>query len=173
MDAGAEWQNYAGDISRTFPVNGKFSAAQKAVYEVVLATNKAVINAVKAGVAYETLHKLSEKMLTQGLIDLKLLSGSLDILLKKKAFRRFYMHGIGHFLGLDVHDVGARHSLRENMCLTVEPGLYIPDEPDIPAEFRGVGIRIEDNVIVGIDACEVYTQDAPKEIDEIENLMAG
>lgn len=173
MDAGAEWQNYAGDISRAFPVNGKFSPAQKAVYEVVLATNKAVINAVKAGVAYETLHKLSEKMLTQGLIDLKLLSGSLDILLKKKAFRRFYMHGIGHFLGLDVHDVGERKALQTNMCLTVEPGLYIPDEPDIPPEFRGIGIRIEDNVIVGKNACEVYTADAPKEIDEIETLMAA
>ena len=172
MDAGAEWHNYAGDISRTFPVNGKFSAAQKAVYEVVLGVNKAVISAVKSGVLYADLHKLSEKLLTQGLIDLGLLSGSLDMLLKKKAFRRFYMHGIGHFLGLDVHDVGERKTLRENMCLTVEPGLYIPDEPNIPAEFRGVGIRIEDNVIVGKDSCEVYTQDAPKEIDEIENLMA-
>ena len=173
MDAGAEWHNYAGDISRSFPVNGKFSPAQKAVYEVVLATNKAVINAVKAGVAYEKLHKLSEEMLTQGLIDLKLLSGSLNILLKKQAFRRFYMHGIGHWLGLDVHDVDERKALQTNMCLTVEPGLYIPDEPDIPPEFRGIGIRIEDNVIVGENACEVYTADAPKEIDEIETLMAG
>ncbi|MDO5687004.1 MAG: aminopeptidase P N-terminal domain-containing protein [Neisseria sp.] len=179
IDAGAEYGLYAGDISRTFPVNGRFTAAQRELYQVVLAANKAVIAAARAGVSYDFLGDLAAKILTQGLLDLKLLSGSLSDHLSAKNYRRFYMHGFGHWLGLDVHDVGDRFAdgqpviLRENMCLTVEPGLYIPDEPDIPPQWRGVGIRIEDNIIIQRDGAEVYTADAPKEIADIEAVMAA
>ncbi len=177
IDAGAEYGCYAGDISRTFPVNGRFSTAQRDLYQIVLAANQAVIAAAHAGVTYAALSDLAIKYLTQGLIDLKLLNGSLDDNIEQKTYRRFYMHGIGHWLGLDVHDVGDRFEhgqpivLRENMCMTVEPGLYIPADDDIPAALRGIGIRIEDNIIIHSDHAEVYTADVPKEIDAIEALM--
>lgn len=171
IDAGAEYACYAGDISRTFPVSGQFSSAQKDVYQIVLETNKKIINQAHKGVAYQYLSKFAIELLTQGLIDLKLLSGSLKKNIEQKKYTRFYMHGIGHYLGLDVHDVGNRGILDNNMTMTVEPGLYIPDDVDIPKELRGVGIRIEDNVIIHNDNPEIYTYDAPKEIEEIENLM--
>lgn len=178
IDAGAEYAAYAGDISRTFPVNGRFSPAQKDVYEVVLSVNQKIIEQAKAGITYESLSQSAIELLTQGLIDLKLLSGSLKDLIEQKAYRRFYMHGIGHWLGLDVHDVGPRFVegkpmvLQEDMCMTVEPGLYIPDDVDIPAELRGMGIRIEDNIIIHKNHAEVYTQEAPKTIADIEQLMS-
>lgn len=179
IDAGAEYQGYAGDITRTFPINGHFSSAQKALYQVVLNANKSIIDNAHSGISYQQLSDLCIKLLTEGLIELKLLSGSLQENIEQQKYRRFYMHGFGHWLGLDVHDVGNRFEngqsilLKENMCLTVEPGLYIPDEADIPPEFRGVGIRIEDNIIIQHEFAENYTQLAPKEIDDIENLMQG
>lgn len=177
IDAGAEYQNYAGDITRTFPVNGRFSPAQKAIYEIVLHANETIIATARHGIPYQQLSDLAIRTLTEGLISLKLLSGSLEENISQQTYRRFYMHGFGHWLGLDVHDVGGRFIdqkpiiLKENMCLTVEPGLYIPDDADIPSEFRGIGVRIEDNIIIHQNHAENYTATAPKTIADIENLM--
>ena len=177
IDAGAEYECYAGDITRTFPVNGRFSAAQKAVYEIVLAANEAAIAAVKPAVDWGDIHTLSLKILVQGLLDLKLLKGSVDGNIESQAYQRFYMHGLGHWLGLDVHDVGKRWQdgqpmkLQAGMCTTVEPGLYIAEAADIPTEFHNIGIRIEDNVLVTADGAENYTIKAPKSIADIEAVM--
>lgn len=177
IDAGAEYECYAGDITRTFPVNGRFSAAQKAVYEIVLAANEAAIAAVKPAADWGDIHTLSLKILVQGLLDLKLLKGSVDGNIESQAYQRFYMHGLGHWLGLDVHDVGKRWQdgqpmkLQAGMCTTVEPGLYIAAAADIPTEFHNIGIRIEDNVLVTADGAENYTTKAPKSIADIEAVM--
>ncbi len=177
IDAGAEYCGYAGDITRTFPVNGRFSGAQKDLYEVVLAANEASIAAIKPGVNWQAVSDASVRILTQGLLDLHLLSGSLEQNITLQNYRRFYMHGIGHWIGLDVHDVGGRFEgeapilLQENMCTTVEPGLYINPADDIPKHFHGIGIRIEDNVRVSATGVEVYTASVPKSIADIESLM--
>lgn len=178
IDAGAEYQGYAGDITRTFPVNGRFSPAQRDVYQIVLAANKNAIASCHAGADWQAINEAASRILTQGLIDLKLLSGSLEQNLEEATYRRFYMHGLGHWIGLDVHDVGRRFDaqgqsirLAEGMCTTIEPGLYIGGEADIPAEFRHIGIRIEDNILIQKEGCEVYTQRVPKEIAAIEALM--
>lgn len=179
IDAGAEYEMYAGDITRTFPVNGKFTAAQKDVYEIVLAANQAAIAAVKPQANWADVHNTALKILTQGLIDLKLLSGSLDENLESQAYKRFYMHGLGHWIGLDVHDVGGRWRdgtpllLQAGMCTTIEPGLYIAAADDIPAHFHNIGIRIEDNILVTENGAENYTAEVPKTIAEIETLMCG
>lgn len=177
IDAGAEYGYYAGDITRTFPVNGVFTGAQKALYEVVLDANKQAIAAIKPGVVWQDVSNVALHILVQGLIDLKLLHGSVEDNIASQAYRRFYMHGLGHWIGLDVHDVGGRFKdgkdrlLEPHMCTTVEPGLYINPADDIPAEFHGIGIRIEDNVIITEQGAEVYTQATPKDITEIEALM--
>lgn len=177
IDAGAEYQLYAGDITRTFPVNGRFSAAQKDVYEVVLAANEASIATIKPGTDWNSIHHLALRILVQGLIDFKLLQGSVDGNIESLAYKRFYMHGLGHWLGLDVHDVGGRwHEgkpvlLQAGMCTTIEPGLYINDDDDLPHAFHNIGIRIEDNVAVTAQGCENYTRTAPKSIADIEALM--
>ncbi len=177
IDAGAEYKGYAGDITRTFPVSGRFSSAQKDVYEIVLATNEAVIQAARPNVSWKSMGELAIEILTQGLIDLKILSGSLAENIEKQTYRPFYMHGIGHWIGLDVHDVGGRFVdgqpilLQENMCTTVEPGLYINAAPNVPKHFHDIGIRIEDNIVITADGCRVYTNDVPKDIDAIESLM--
>ncbi|UOO81331.1 aminopeptidase P N-terminal domain-containing protein [Uruburuella testudinis] len=179
IDAGAEYQMYAGDITRTFPVNGRFSPAQKAVYEIVLAANQAAIEAVRPGASWADIHHLALRILVQGLIDLKLLQGSVEGNIESQAYKRFYMHGLGHWVGLDVHDVGGRwHNeqprlLQAGMCTTIEPGLYISAAPDISAEFHNIGIRIEDNILVTETGHENYTAEAPKQIAEIEALMGG
>lgn len=180
IDAGAEWQNYAGDITRTFPVNGRFSAAQKDLYEVVLAANCAAIEAIRPLADWQGISRQAARILTQGLVDLGILHGSVDENLETERYRRFYMHGLGHWLGLDVHDVGGRFDdngkpilLRAGMCTTVEPGLYIDGGEDVPPAFRNIGIRIEDNVLVTEHGCENYTAAAPKTIAEIEDLMRG
>ena len=177
IDAGAEYGYYAGDITRTFPVNGQFTGAQKAVYEIVLEANKQAIAAIAPNVLWQEVSDVALKILVQGMVDLKLLHGNVEDNIATQAYRRFYMHGIGHWIGLDVHDVGGRFHqgqarvLRENMCTTVEPGLYINAADDIPPEFHNIGIRIEDNVRVSASAAEVYTTATPKEIDDIEALM--
>ena len=177
IDAGAEYGYYAGDITRTFPVNGQFTGAQKAVYEIVLEANKQAIAAIAPNVLWQEVSDVALKILVQGMVDLKLLHGNVEDNIATQAYRRFYMHGIGHWIGLDVHDVGGRfhqgqaRQLRENMCTTVEPGLYIQAADDIPPEFHNIGIRIEDNVRVSASAAEVYTTATPKEIGDIEALM--
>ena len=177
IDAGAEYGYYAGDITRTFPVNGRFTGAQKAVYEIVLEANKQAIAAIAPNVLWQEVSDVALQILVQGMVDLKLLHGNVEDNIATQAYRRFYMHGIGHWIGLDVHDVGGRfhqgqpRMLRENMCTTIEPGLYINAADDIPTKFHNIGIRIEDNVRVTATATEVYTHATPKEISDIEALM--
>jgi Xaa-Pro aminopeptidase len=177
IDAGCELDGYASDITRTFPVNGRFSDAQRAVYEIVLAAQAAAVAAVRVGNAWNEPHDAAVKVLAQGLIDLKLLAGGLQEVLEKEAYKRFYMHRTGHWLGLDVHDAGdykrqgSWRALAPGMTLTVEPGLYIRAEDDIPERLRNIGIRIEDDVLVTEAGCEVLTAEAPKAPADIEALM--
>jgi len=176
IDAGCEVEGYAADITRTFPVNGRFSAAQKAVYDIVLAAQQAAIAAIAPGQPFMAAHEAAVRVLTEGLVDLKLLQGDVDNLIEKGDYRRFYMHRTGHWLGLDVHDAGDYKLgeqwtlLQAGMTLTVEPGLYIRPASDVPPALSGIGIRIEDDVRVTADGCAVYTT-APKTVAEIEEIM--
>ena len=176
IDAGCELEGYAADITRTFPVNGRFNAAQRDVYEIVLAAQNAAFAATAPGRHFMEGHEAAVRLLTQGLVDLKLLSGDLDNLIEKGDYKRFYMHRTGHWLGLDVHDAGEYKDgdqwtvLRPGMTLTVEPGLYIRPAADIPLVLAGIGIRIEDDVRVTETGCDIFTT-APKTIAEIEEVM--
>jgi Xaa-Pro aminopeptidase len=176
IDAGSEVQGYAADISRTFPVNGKFSAVQKDCYEIVLAAQSAAVAATRPGVGLDVPHAAAVRVLTEGMVDLRLLSGAVDGLIESGAYQRFYMHRTSHWLGLDVHDVGDyRHGerwlpLAVGMTLTVEPGLYIRPAPDVPAHLHHMGIRIEDDVLVTEQGCRIYTH-APRTVAEIEAIM--
>lgn len=179
IDAGAEYNMYTGDITRTFPVNGKFTAAQRKVYEGVLKIQKEIIAHVKPGVYFRDLHKMGEEKLTDLMFELGLLSGKKEDAMKANEHRKYYPHGIGHWLGMDVHDAGLYFKKGEpvpieaGMCFTIEPGLYIPaDDKTAPAELRGIGVRIEDNILVTRTGSENMTASVPKEIDEIEKLMA-
>jgi Xaa-Pro aminopeptidase len=177
IDAGCELGGYAADITRSFPVNGRFSGAQRAVYEIVLAAQQAAIDKVRAGNAWNDPHDAAVRVLAQGLLDLKLLTGGLDEVLEKETYKRFYMHRTGHWLGMDVHDAGeykragAWRTLVPGMTLTVEPGLYIRAADEVPEPLRDIGIRIEDDVRVSEGACEVLTAAAPKAVADIEALM--
>ena len=177
IDAGCELDGYASDITRTFPVNGRFSAAQREVYEIVLASQRAAMDVVKPGAAWNEPHDAAVRVLAQGMLDLKLVRGSLDAVLEKELYKRFYMHRTGHWLGLDVHDAGdykrqgSWRPLAPGMTLTVEPGLYIRAAADVPERLHDIGIRIEDDVLVRAGPCEVMTAEAPKRIDDIEALM--
>ncbi|MGB5259558.1 MAG: M24 family metallopeptidase, partial [Gammaproteobacteria bacterium] len=180
IDAGAEYDCYASDITRTFPVNGRFTAAQKALYDVVLAAQKAAIRKVRAGNHWNAPHVAAVRTLTRGLLTLGILKGRLPDLIKKDAYRRFYMHRTGHWLGMDVHDVGDYkvggewRVLEPGMMLTVEPGLYIPaGSRGVAKKWWNIGIRIEDDVLVTRDAPDVLTEAAPKTVAEIEALMAA
>lgn len=179
VDSGAEYRGYAGDITRTYPVNGRFSNAQRELYSLVLAANKAAIAQVKPGNHWNAPHEAAVKVLTRGLIKLGLLKGTLAKEIKDQGYARFYMHRTGHWLGLDVHDVGEYkvneqwRELEPGMVLTIEPGLYITAGRGVPRRFANIGIRVEDDVVVTRDGCEVLTDSVPKEIDEIEQLMAG
>lgn len=180
IDAGAEFDGYAADITRTFPINGKFSAEQKALYEVVLAAQEAAIAAVQPGNHWNHPHEAAVKALTKGLIKLGLLKGTPGKLIKEEAYRRFYMHRTGHWLGMDVHDVGDYkldgewRLLEAGMVLTVEPGLYIPaGSKGVAKKWWGIGIRIEDDVRVTRSGHEVLTAGVPKTVAEIEALMGG
>ena len=179
IDAAAEYQFYASDITRTFPVNGKFSPEHKALYNVVLDAQIAAINAVQIGNSYKEPHNVAVLILVQGLLDLGLMQGNIDEIIEKEAFRQFYMHGTGHWLGMDVHDVGAYkvdgewRSYEEGMVVTVEPGLYIaPDDETVDAKWRGIGIRIEDDVVATANGPLVLTAKVVKTVEEIEALMA-
>ena len=171
------YKNYTADITRTFPVSGTFSPAQKAAYQVVLRAQKEAIASVKPGMTLDSVHEQVVKSLTGGMIELGLLQGSVDERIADKSFRRFYMHKTSHWLGMDVHDVGLYHEkgssrpLQAGMVITIEPGLYISeDEEGIPPEYKGIGIRIEDDILVTEQGFEVLTHEVPKEINEIEKL---
>ncbi|MBM4200041.1 MAG: Xaa-Pro aminopeptidase [Gammaproteobacteria bacterium] len=178
IDAGAEHENYAADITRTFPVNGSFSEAQRALYELVLDAQLAAIKQVKPGKRWNEPHDTAVRVLTKGLVALGLLEGRVGKLIKDEAYKKFYMHRTGHWLGMDVHDVGDYRTdddwrpLEPGMVLTVEPGLYIPaDCTDVDPRWRGIGIRIEDDVLVTEKGHEVLTAAAPKSVAEIEAFM--
>ncbi|NBB92225.1 MAG: M24 family metallopeptidase [Gammaproteobacteria bacterium] len=177
IDAGCEYQGYAADISRTFPVAGRFTSAQRDLYDVVLAAQHAAIDQVRPGKPFEAFHEAAVATLTRGLMDLGLLDGSLEENLEAGHYRRFYMHKTGHWLGLDVHDVGdyrideQSRVLEKNMVTTVEPGLYIDDADDVPEHFRNTGIRIEDDIRVTDDQPENLTRAVPSDPDDIEALM--
>lgn len=179
IDAGAEYQNYAADITRTFPANGKFSGEQKAIYELVLESQLAAIKTVKPGASWTAAQTAVVKVITQGLVDLGLLKGNVDTLIEKEAYFPFYMHRSGHWLGLDVHDagryrVGAKwRSLQPGMVFTVEPGIYISaDIPGVHKRWHNIGVRIEDNVLVTKNGRDVLSANIPKTVKDIEALMA-
>ncbi len=180
IDAGCELENYASDITRTFPVNGKFSEEQAAVYQLVLDAQSAAMEKIHVGNHWNEPHDASVRTITEGLLKLGLLEGDVDELIEKNTYKDFYMHRIGHWIGMDVHDVGDYkvggewRVLEAGMMMTVEPGIYIAhDNTDVPAKWRGIGVRIEDDVLVTKDGPKVLTSAAPKTIDEIEAVMAG
>ncbi|ENU20027.1 hypothetical protein F994_01074 [Acinetobacter bohemicus ANC 3994] len=179
IDAACEYQLYASDITRTFPVNGKFSPEQKALYDVVLKAQLAAIDAVRIGNSYKEPHRIAVRILVQGLLDLGLMQGDIEQIIESESFHQFYMHGTGHWLGMDVHDVGSYktegewRAYEEGMAVTVEPGLYIaPDDETVDAKWRGIGIRIEDDVVVTKNGPRVLTAAVVKTVEEIEALMA-
>ena len=179
IDAGAEYGLYAADITRTFPVDGRFRPAQREIYQLVLEAQRAAIAAVRPGNPWNAPHEAAVHVLTEGLVALGLLEGEVEALIADQAYRRFYMHRTGHWLGMDVHDVGEYkegddwRTLKPGMVLTVEPGLYLGEERDVPRRYRGIGVRIEDDVVVTRDGCRVLTEALPKTIDDIEALMAS
>ena len=180
IDAGCELDGYASDITRTFPVSGKFSGPQRMIYELVLDAQRAAMEATSRGNSWQAPHDAATKVLAQGFIDLKLCHGSLDKVLENREYSRYYMHRTGHWLGRDVHDVGNYkddgqwRSLEPGMVLTIEPGCYIRSAPDIPEQFWNIGIRIEDDAIVNQDSgCEIITSGVPKTINDIESLMSA
>ena len=178
IDAGCEWQGYAADITRTFPVSGRFSGPQRDLYELVLAAQEAAIARVRPGAPFTAYHEAAVRVLARGLIDLRLCRGSVDGVVESGDYRRFYMHRTGHWLGRDVHDVGdyavggRPRKLAPGMVLTVEPGLYVRPGPKVPKAFHHIGIRIEDDVAVTPAGCRVLTADAPKAVADIEAWMA-
>lgn len=179
IDAGCEYDNYASDITRTFPANGRFSEEQRLIYEIVLDAQLAGIKAIRPGVAFPVMQDIMVKIITQGLLDLGLLKGKLATLIENHAYFPFYMHKSGHWLGLDVHDVGRYkiankwRTLQPGMVLTVEPGIYISsDIPGVPKRWHNIGIRIEDDILVTEKGHEVLSNDLPKKIADIEKLMA-
>lgn len=180
IDAGCEYENYASDITRTYPINGKFSPEQKAVYEVVLEAQKKAIDAARKNQSFNAPHNIAIKILSQGLKDLGILKNSLDTIIEKKEYEQFYMHRTSHWMGLDVHDVGDYYSknkqpvkLENGNIITVEPGLYFSKKSKAPSRFKGIGIRIEDDVLINNSDPEVLTKNCPKEIKELENIIGS
>ena len=179
IDAGGELDGYASDITRTFPVNGRYCGAQRDVYQLVLDAQEAAIAATRPGNTFHDPHDAAVKVLAQGMLDLKLLEGSLDSVLEQESYKRFYMHRTGHWLGLDVHDAGDYKDgedwkrLAPGMMLTIEPGCYIRPADDVPVAFHNIGIRIEDDALVTPSGCDIITKATPKTVADIEALMAG
>lgn len=180
IDAGCEYDKYAADITRTFPVNGKFSPEQKAIYNIVLNAQMAALEAVHPGNHWNAPHDASVKAITEGLVELGLLKGDVEQLIEEEAYKEFYMHRIGHWLGMDVHDVGDYkvggewRVLEPGMVMTVEPGIYVsPDCEDVPKKWRGIGVRIEDDVVITKEGYDVLTKSVPKTVEDIEALMAA
>lgn len=179
IDAGAEYHGYASDITRTFPIGGRFTEAQREIYELVLESQVACIEMSRPGVSIDELHQRSVEILTEGMVRLGLLKGEPAKLIEEEKYKQFYMHRLGHFLGMDVHDVGRYHISDESrrvepgMVMTIEPGLYIsPDTKDIPEKYLGIGVRIEDDILVTTDGNRVLSSKAPKHVEEIEELTA-
>ena len=182
IDAGGELHGYAADITRTFPINGKFTSPQKQLYQLVLQAQEQTISAIKPGVTLAHLNDIACEVLTKGLLALGILTGEYQQLLADKACKTYFIHGLGHWLGLDVHDVGSYHVINKRqerpfqsgMVLTIEPGLYIPaDATEVEPQWRGIGIRIEDNILVTDLGHENLTVNAPKLVEEIEAIMAN
>ncbi len=180
IDAGCELHNYASDITRTFPVSGRFSKSQRALYDLVLKAQKAAIKKVRPGNHWNDPHQAAVRVITRGLVELGILKGRVPTLIKNEAYKRFYMHRTGHWLGMDVHDVGdykvdgTWRLLEPGMVLTIEPGIYIPKgTKGVARKWWNIGIRIEDDVVVTKEGCDILSKDAPKEAEEIEALMAG
>ncbi len=180
IDAGAEYQGYASDVTRTFPASGKFSTAQRQAYDLVLAAQLAAIEEVKPGNHWNDPHDAAVRVLTEGMVELGILKGDPEELIKDKDYTKYYMHRTGHWIGMDVHDVGDYkldgewRMLEPGMVMTVEPGLYLPaGMRGLPKKWWNIGIRIEDDVLVTKDGYEVLSKDAPKQADKIEELMAN
>ena len=180
IDAGCEYQFYASDVTRTFPVGAKFSPLQKSLYEVVLAAQMKAIEVIKPGIRFDDPHEAALRILVDGMCELGLMKGSSDEIIASGSYRRYYMHRTSHWLGMDVHDVGLYRQgaqsrvLEPGMMLTVEPGIYIaPDDDEAPEKFRGIGIRIEDDVLVTPDGHEVITHATPKKVADLEALTAA
>lgn len=177
IDAGAELQGYAGDITRTFPVNGRFSSEQAAIYQLVLDCQLFAIEQVKPGISIMAINKQVIRKMCEGLLTLGILKGDLESLIKEDKCKAFYMHGLGHFLGLDVHDVGDSGSIEDprllqvGMMVTIEPGLYISHDADVEERWKGIGVRIEDDILVTDVGSEVLSIAVPKSIQDIEALM--
>jgi Xaa-Pro aminopeptidase len=179
VDAGAEYKGYASDITRTYPINGRFSRAQREIYDLVLETQVSCVEMVRPGVTHDEIKAHSVEMLTTGMVKLGLLKGEPAELIKEEKYKQFYMHGLGHLLGIDVHDVGIYYydkqsrALEPGVVMTVEPGIYVaPDTKDIPEQYLGLGVRIEDDVLCTANGPRVLTTKVPKDADEIEALMA-
>jgi len=179
VDAGAEYKGYASDITRTFPINGRYTKPQREIYDLVLETQMSCVEMVRPGVTHDELKAHSVEMLTEGMVRLGLLKGESAQLIKEEKYKQFYMHGLGHLLGIDVHDVGIYYydnqsrALEPGVVMTIEPGIYVaPDTKDIPEQYLGIGVRIEDDVLCTANGPRVLTTKVPKNADEIEALMA-
>ena len=176
IDAGCEYSYYASDVTRTFPVNGRFSAEQRAVYEVVLEAQRVAIEATRPGVTVNDVHDSALRAIAEGLVELGILTQPLDEVLEKELYKPYYMHRTCHYLGMDVHDVGLYYvqgkprALEPGVVITVEPGLYIAGDAEVEPRFRGIGIRIEDDVLVTEDGATVLSAGAPKQPDDIERV---
>ncbi|MBU4612982.1 aminopeptidase P N-terminal domain-containing protein [Achromobacter sp. GG226] len=185
IDAGCEYDSYAGDITRTFPVNGRYSGPQRTLYDLTVAAQVAAAEATRPGARWNEPHEAAVRVLAQGMLDAKLLTGSLDGVIESGAYSRFYMHRTGHWLGLDVHDVGDYREdgegdgervwrrLQPGMVLTIEPGIYVRPGDDVPEAYWNIGIRTEDDALVTDTGCELLTRDVPVDADEIEAIMRG
>lgn len=178
IDAGAEYNYYSGDITRTFPVSGNFTKEQAMVYEAVLKIQKEIIHFIKPGIVFRDLHDMATNLLTDLMLELGLFVGRKEDIIKSNEHKKYYPHGLGHWLGMDVHDAGlymineVPRPITENMVFTVEPGLYLPaNDKNVPEKLRGIGIRIEDNIVVTTSGCEVMTSAAPKEISDLEKVI--
>ncbi|HKP84321.1 MAG TPA: Xaa-Pro aminopeptidase [Pyrinomonadaceae bacterium] len=179
LDAGAEYKGYASDITRTFPINGRYTRAQRDIYDLVLKAQMACVEMVRPGVTHDQLKQHSIEVLTEGMVELGLLEGKTEELIKEKKYEKFYMHGLGHMLGIDVHDVGRYYygaesrALEPGVVMTVEPGIYIaPNTKDVPEKYLGIGVRIEDDVLCTNNGPRVLTTKVPKHAEEIEELMS-
>lgn len=180
IDAGCEYAYYASDVTRTFPISGRFTEPQRRIYEIVLEAQRASIEAVRPGATFNDVHAASLRIITEGLIALGFIDGPLEIALSEEKYRPYFMHRTSHYLGMDVHDVGDYYAdekprpLEPGVVLTVEPGIYVAeDNPDVPAEFRGIGVRIEDDILVTASGHENLTLDVPKDPQELEALIAA